>query len=236
MENSKIPYHVGIIMDGNRRWAKEHGLKTSDGHKEGYNTIKEISKHIYKEGVKILSIFAFSTDNFKRDDEEVTSLMNLFIKGFKELKKTYNEDNIKLVFSGRREPLRKDVLKAMDEIVESTKNNTGGILNICINYGGQIEIVDTTKKLIKKVQNNELNIEEITEETFRQNLYNDLPPIDLLIRTSGEKRLSGFMLYNSAYAELVFTDLYFPDFKMNELQKALKEYSDRDRRFGGTKK
>lgn len=236
MENEKIPYHVGIIMDGNRRWAKEHNLKTSDGHKEGYNTIKEISKHIYKEGVKILSIFAFSTDNFKRDDEEVTSLMNLFIKGFKELKKTYNEDNIKLVFSGRREPLRKDVLNAMDEIVESTKNNTGGILNICINYGGQTEIVDTTKKLIKKVQNNELNIENITEETFRENLYNDLPPIDLLIRTSGEKRLSGFMLYNSPYAELYFTDKYFPDFKMDEVKKALEEYSSRDRRFGGTKK
>lgn len=236
MNEKNIPYHVGIIMDGNRRWAVEHGNKKSDGHKEGYNTIKEISKHIYKEGVKILSIFAFSTDNFKRSEKEVTYLMDLFIKGFKELKKTYNEDNIKLIFSGKREPLRKDVLKAMDEIVESTKNNTGGILNICLNYGGQAEIIDTTKKLIKKVQNNEINIDEITEETFRQNLYNDLPPIDLIIRTSGELRLSGFMLYNSPYAELYFSELYFPDFKMNEVKKALEEYSKRERRYGETKK
>lgn len=236
MNEKKVPYHVGIIMDGNRRWARSNGLKNSDGHKEGYNTIKEISKHIYKEGVKILSIFAFSTDNFKRSDEEITYLMNLFIKGFKELKKTYNEDNIKLIFSGRREPLRKDVLKSMDEIVESTKNNTGGILNICINYGGQAEIIDTTKKLIQKVQNKELEVDEINEETFSKNLYQDLPAIDLLIRTSGELRLSGFMLYSSAYSELYFSKLYFPDFKMNEVKKALEEYNLRDRRFGGTKK
>lgn len=236
MNEKKVPYHVGIIMDGNRRWARSNGLKNSDGHKEGYNTIKEISKHIYKEGVKILSIFAFSTDNFKRSDEEITYLMNLFIKGFKELKKTYNEDNIKLIFSGRREPLRKDVLKSMDEIVESTKNNTGGILNICINYGGQAEIIDTTKKLIQKVQNKELEVDEINEETFSKNLYQDLPAIDLLIRTSGELRLSGFMLYSSAYSELYFSKLYFPDFKMNEVKKALEEYNLRDRRFGDTKK
>ena len=236
MNEKKVPYHVGIIMDGNRRWARSNGLKNSDGHKEGYNTIKEISKHIYKDGVKILSIFAFSTDNFKRSDEEITYLMNLFIKGFKELKKTYNEDNIKLIFSGRREPLRKDVLKSMDEIVESTKNNTGGILNICINYGGQAEIIDTTKKLIQKVQNKELEVDEINEETFSKNLYQDLPAIDLLIRTSGELRLSGFMLYSSAYSELYFSKLYFPDFKMNEVKKALEEYNLRDRRFGDTKK
>lgn len=236
MTDKKIPFHVGIIMDGNGRWATEKGKKRSEGHKEGYNTIKEISKHIYKEGVKILSIFAFSTDNFKRSEEEVTYLMNLFIKGFKELKKTYNEDNIKLVFSGRREPLRKDVLEAMDDITESTKNNTGGILNICINYGGEAEIVDTTKKLIKEINNGNLTIDDINEETFRKNLYQDLPPIDLLIRTSGELRLSGFMLYNTAYSELYFTDLYFPDFKMEHLKKALAEYSKRNRRFGKSKK
>jgi len=234
MEEKKVPYHVGIIMDGNRRWAISNGLKKSEGHKEGYNTIKEISKYIYKEGVKVLSIFAFSTDNFKRDDDEITSLMNLFIKGFNELKKTYNEDNIKLIFSGRREPLRKDVLKSMDEIVESTKNNTGGILNICINYGGQAEIVDTTKKLIKKVQNKELSVEDITEETFRENLYQDLPPLDLIIRTSGELRLSGFMLYNSTYAELYFSELNFPDFKFEKVKEVLEEYKNRNRKFGGS--
>lgn len=236
MEELKIPKHVGIIMDGNGRWATERGLSRSEGHKAGYNAIKEISKNIYQRGVKILSIFAFSTDNFKRSDEEVNNLMNLFIKGFKELQKTYNKDNIKLVFSGRREPLRKDVLKAMDEIVSNTKDNTGGILNICLNYGGQAEIVDTTKKLINKVLNGEIAIDDIDTEVFRENLYQDLPPIDLLIRTSGELRLSGFMLYNSAYAEYYFTDTYFPDFDMNEVDKAIYAYNKRDRRFGGVKK
>lgn len=231
----KIPNHVGIIMDGNGRWAKMRGLPRSKGHEAGYKAIKEISKHIFKRGVKILSIYAFSTENFKRSDEEVNNLMNLFIKGFKELQKTYNEDNIKLVFSGRREPLRRDVLNAMDEIVNSTKDNTGGVLNICINYGGQPEIVDTTKKLISMVQNSEIKLEDIDEEVFRKNLYQDLPPIDLLVRTSGEMRLSGFMLYNSAYAEYYFTDVYFPDFNMEELEKAIDAYNGRDRRFGGVK-
>lgn len=236
MEEYKIPNHVGIIMDGNGRWATNRGLSRSEGHKAGYNAIKEISKHIFKKGVKVLSIFAFSTDNFKRDDKEITYLMDLFIKGFKELQETYNEDNIKVVFSGLKEPLRADVLDAMDKIMENTKNNTGGIFNICINYGGQSEIVNTTKKLIEKVQNKELNIEDINEETFRQNLFQDLPPLDLIIRTSGELRLSGFMLYNSAYSEYYFTDTYFPDFNMEEIKIAFDAYNKRERRFGETKK
>ncbi len=236
MKDEKVPNHVGIIMDGNGRWATKRGLKRSEGHKAGYETIKELSKVVFKKGVKVLSIYAFSTENFKRDDEEVNYLMNLFIKGFKELKKTYNEDNIRLVFSGRREPLRKDVLKAMDEITDSTKNNTGGILNICLNYGGQAEIVDTTKKLTLKVSSGEIGVDDIDEEMFRKNLYQDLPPIDLLIRTSGEYRLSGFMLYNSAYAEYYFTDILFPDFNKDEFMKAIDDYKNRDRRFGGVKK
>ncbi len=236
MNNENMPTHVGIIMDGNRRWAEKHGLKKSNGHKEGFKTIKELSKIIFKRGIKVLSIFAFSTDNFKRDEDEIDYLMNLFIKGFKELQKTYNEDNIKLVFSGRREPLRKDVLKSLDEITEKTKNNTGGILNICLNYGGQIEIIDTTKKLIEKVNRNEIDIDDINEEVFRQNLYQDLPPLDLIIRTSGELRISGFMLYNQAYAEYYFTETLFPDFKEQEFFKAIEEYKNRNRKFGGNKK
>lgn len=236
MEEYKIPTHVGIIMDGNGRWATSRGLKRSKGHKAGFEAIKELTNQVFKLGVKVLSIYAFSTENFKRDEEEVNYLMNLFIKGFKELKKTFNEDNLKLVFSGRREPLRKDVLASMDEITEDTKNNTGGILNICLNYGGQAEIVDTTKKLIELVENGTLNIEDINEETFRKNLYQDLPPLDLIIRTSGELRLSGFMLYHSNYAEYYFTDTYFPDFKIDEFKKALDAYNKRDRRYGAIKK
>lgn len=236
MEEKKIPTHVGIIMDGNGRWATSQGLSRSEGHKAGYETIKNILKVIFKKNVKVLSVFAFSTDNFKREEKEVTYLMDLFIKGFKELQKTYNEDNIKIVFSGLREPLRKDVLESMDKLMEETKNNTGGIFNVCLNYGGQVEIVNTTKKLIEKVQKGELTIDDINEETFRQNLFQDLPPLDLIIRTSGEFRLSGFMLYNSAYAEYYFTDTYFPDFNVEELDKALDSYNKRDRRYGGTKK
>ena len=236
MEEKKIPTHVGIIMDGNGRWATSQGLTRSEGHKAGYETIKNILKVIFKKNVKVLSVFAFSTDNFKREEKEVTYLMDLFIKGFKELQKTYNEDDIKIVFSGLREPLRKDVLESMDKLMEETKNNTGGIFNVCLNYGGQVEIVNTTKKLIEKVQNGELTIDDINEETFRQNLFQDLPPLDLIIRTSGEFRLSGFMLYNSAYAEYYFTDTYFPDFNVEELDKALDSYNKRDRRYGGTKK
>ena len=233
--NDNLPNHIGIIMDGNGRWAKMRGLSRSKGHEAGYKVIKEISRLVFERGVNILSIFAFSTDNFRRSDEEVNNLMNLFIKGFKNLQ-THKKDNIKIVFSGRREPLRKDVLKAMDEITNSTKGNTGGILNICINYGGQAEIVDTTKKLISMVQNGDIYIDDINEEIIRRNLYQDLPSIDLLIRTSGEKRLSGFMLYNSAYAEYYFTDLYFPDFTMEELEKAIEVYKKRDRRFGDVKR
>lgn len=236
MEDYKIPTHVGIIMDGNGRWATSRGLSRSEGHRAGYNALKEITKNVFKKGVKVLSVFAFSTDNFKRSDEEVNYLMNLFIKGFKELQKTYNEDNIKIVFSGRREPLRKDVLEPMDKIMESTKDNTGGIFNICLNYGGQAEIVDTTKKLIEKVNSGELTIDDINEEVFRKNLYQDLPPLDLIIRTSGELRLSGFMLYHSAYSEYYFTKTYFPDFTMDEFEIAIDAYNKRDRRFGGVKK
>ena len=228
--------HVGIIMDGNGRWAQARGLKRSEGHKAGFEAIKSLGKEVFKKGVKILSIFAFSTENFKRSEEEVNYLMNLFVKGFKELKKTYNEDNIKIVFSGRREPLRSDVLKSIDEITESTKDNTGGILNVCLNYGGQAEIVDTTKKLIEMVKNRTIEVSDINEELFRANLYQDLPSIDLLIRTSGEFRLSGFMLYNSQYAEYYFTDTLFPDFNVEEFDKALEEFKSRDRRFGGIKK
>lgn len=236
MSDKKVPRHVGIIMDGNGRWATLRGLKRSEGHKAGYETIKNLSKVVFKKGIEVLSIYAFSTENFKRSDEEVNYLMNLFIKGFKELKKTYNEDNIRLVFSGRREPLRKDVLKSMDEITEATKDNTGGTLNICLNYDGRAEIVDTTKKLIEMVNLGKLEAQDINEEIFRQNLYQDLPPVDLLIRTSGEYRLSGFMPYNSSYSEYYFTNVLFPDFNIDEFDKALNAYNKRDRRFGGIKK
>jgi undecaprenyl diphosphate synthase len=235
MEKLKIPYHVGIILDGNGRWATERGLKRSEGHKAGFETLKILSKHVFTRGVKVLSVFAFSTENFNRTKDEVDYLMNLFLKGFKSSIKEFNKNNIKVVFSGRKEPLSDKVYKSMKSLEKETLNNTGGILNICLNYGGQTEIVDTTKKLINDVLDGKIKAEDITPEIFMKNLYNDLPPIDFLIRTSGEIRISNFMLFSLAYAEMYFPHTYFPDFKEDEFDKALEEYTKRDRRFGKNK-
>ena len=147
-ENLKIPTHVAIILDGNGRWAKEKGKKRTEGHKEGYKTLKKISKYILHNGTKYLSVFAFSTENFSRPEEEVNYLMNLFIQGFKKDSKFFNEENIRVIFSGRKEPLRPDVIEAMRVMEKDTLNNTGGILNICLNYGGRAEIVDAVNKII----------------------------------------------------------------------------------------
>lgn len=229
LDNIKIPCHVGIIMDGNGRWAKERGLNRSKGHEAGYKTLKTTAKYILDSGVKVLSVFAFSTENFNRPKEEVDFLMNLFIKGFKKDTTFFNKENIKVVFSGRKEPLKKDVIEAMEYLSKSTKNNTKGILNICLNYGGRSEIVDAVNHIIKD------NLKEVDEEVINNYLYNKLPDIDLLIRTSGEVRISNFMLWQLSYAELYFTKCYFPDFNQEEFDKALLEYTKRDRRFGSVK-
>lgn len=229
LDNIKIPCHVGIIMDGNGRWAKERGLNRSKGHEAGYKTLKTTAKYILDSGVKVLSVFAFSTENFNRPKEEVDFLMNLFIKGFKKDSAFFNKENIKVVFSGRKEPLKKDIIKTMEYLSESTKNNTKGILNICLNYGGRSEIVDAVNHIIKD------NLKEVDEEVINNYLYNKLPDIDLLIRTSGEVRISNFMLWQLSYAELYFPKCYFPDFNQEEFDKALLEYTKRDRRFGSVK-
>lgn len=235
MENNelKIPEHVAIILDGNGRWAKKRGLKRSFGHKAGSDNLKKISKYIFSKGVKILSVFAFSTENFKRDKEEVDFLMNLFVNDFRKLVK--KDDDVKIVFSGRRENLRDDVLKTIDDVTEQTKNKTGHILNICLNFGGRADIVDATKKIVLDVQNGNIDVDKIDEELFGKYLYNNIPNIDLLIRTSGEVRISNFMLYQSAYAEMYFPDTLFPDFDKKEFDKAILAYNNRDRRFGGIK-
>ena len=235
MENIVIPKHVGIIMDGNGRWAKMRGRKRSFGHLEGSKTLENIALYAIECGVQVLSVYAFSTDNFKRSKEEVDYLMNLFITMFNKKMKKIKDNDIKVIFSGRKEPLRNDVLVSMDKIVEETKNNKRGILNICLNYGGQEEIVDATKKIVELVNNGELNIGDIDKNSFYKYLYNDLPPLDLLIRTSGEYRLSNFMPYQSTYSEFYFTDTLFPDFNSQEFDRAIDSYNKRDRRFGNAK-
>lgn len=229
--NLKIPNHVAIIVDGNGRWAKEKGLPRSMGHDAGFKRLKEITSYAFNKGIKVVSVYVFSTENFKRSKEEVDHLMNLFVNGFKK-DKFYLKENIKVVFSGRKEPLRQDVLEAMDGIVDCTKNNTNGILNICLNYGARSEIIDATKKIVNEVENGKLNIDEINEEMYHKYLYQDLPDVDLMIRTSGELRLSNFLLWQNSYAEFYFPKTYFPDFTKEEFDKAIVEYTSRDRRFG----
>ena len=230
------PEHVAIILDGNRRWAKRRGLPQLKGHQKGFDNILDLAPYIIDKGVKYLSVFAFSTENFKRTVEEVKYLMDLFVDMFKkECDKIHNE-NIKVVVSGRKENLRPDVLEAIEHIVEKTKNNTKGTFNVCLNYGGQQEIVDGTKRIVKDVQNGNLSIDEIDEKLMYKYMYNELPPIDLLIRTSGEERISNFMIYSLSYSEMYFTEICFPDFNREEFEKAIDSYNSRERRFGGNKK
>lgn len=233
MNHLKIPKHMAIILDGNGRWAKEKGLSRSEGHVAGFNNLQKIVPYVFSLGIEYLSVFAFSTENFKRSEKEVSFLMNLFVNKFKDEMKFYQEQNIKVIFSGRKaSPLPKNVIKAIEELSTMTENNTGGVLNVCLNYGGQSEIVDATKQIALAVSSG-MDIEEVTEGLFSKYLYQDLPPIDFLVRTSGENRISNFMLWNLAYAEMYFPSVYFPDFDEMEVDKSILEYTSRDRRYGG---
>lgn len=223
-----IPNHVAIIMDGNGRWATRQGLKRTQGHYAGYKRLKQTAIYILNKGVKYLSVFAFSTENFKRSKEEVGYLMDLFVKAFKKEKTFFKDNNIRIVFSGRKDPLSDEILKIMADMEEDTKDCTGGVFNMCINYGGQAEIVDASIKIAELYKEGKINKEDITTETYYKYLYNDLPPVDLLIRTSGEIRISNYMLYSISYAELYFTDTCFPDFDESEFDKALEDYQSRN--------
>lgn len=229
------PEHVAIILDGNRRWAKKRNLSSLKGHQAGAKNLEKLASYIIDKGVKYLSVFAFSTENFKRSEEEVKYLMDLFVNWFKHEYNKFHNENIRVIFSGRRENLREDVIEAMEYITEKTKNNTKGTLNVCLNYGGQQEIADGTKRIAADVRDGKLNIDDIDEKLLYKYMYNELPPIDFLIRTSGEERISNFMIYELSYAEMHFPDVCFPDFNEEEFEKAIDEYNKRERRFGGNK-
>ncbi len=233
MNELKIPNHIGVIADGNRRWAREKGLKSIDGHKAGVENIEKLFSYMIDCGVKVVSAYVFSTENFKRSSEEVKLLMDMAVNKFKTFSKKYNAENIKIIFSGKKTGLRSDVLEAMEVVAEKTKNNTRGTINFCFNYDGNEEIVDATKKICDDVNKGLLDINDLNRENFTKYLYQNLPPVDLVIRTSGEMRTSSFMLWESAYSELYFCPKYFPDFKEQEFEQALIEYNKRDRRFGG---
>lgn len=233
--NLIIPKHIGIIVDGNGRWATERGLPRSMGHKVGAENLKKVCLYLDELGVKYLSVYVFSTENFKRDNKEVDFLMDLFVKMFKSEFDEIIKRGIKVVFSGRRDRLRKEVLEAMDYLEEATSKNKGSCLNICLNYGGQSEIVDMTKKVCQMYKDGKITLDDIDVDFVSKNLYQDLPPVDFLIRTSGELRLSNFLLYQASYAELYFPKTYFPDFKEEDVLKAIEEFNKRERRFGGNK-
>ncbi len=232
MQNIKIPNHVGIIVDGNGRWAEEKGFKRSKGHEKGFINLQELVPYIYSKGVNYISAYLFSTENFSRSAKEVSFIMNLLTSKIKEILSFCTKNNIKAVVSGRKENLTKSIINTLNKLEEETKGNTK-IFNICFNYGGKAEIIDATKKIIQDIKEEKLNINELGEQKYEEYLYQKLPPIDLLIRTSGEMRLSNFMLYQNAYAEFYFPKTYFPDFKKEDFDKALEEYTKRDRRFGG---
>jgi len=213
-------------MDGNRRWAKEKGKNTLEGHMAGVNRITTLAEYIFSKGVNYLSIYAFSTENFNRKEDEVKYLMGLAIKSFRDKTDDLHKKNIKIVFSGRDKPLSDEILDIIKKVEEKTSNNTGGCLNICFNYGGRYELIDAFEKI--KESGVEINV-----DTFGKYLYHDLPDLDYVIRTSGEVRMSNFMLWQASYAELYFPEVYFPDFDEIEFDKAIEEYNSRIRRFGG---
>ena len=228
----KIPHHVAIIVDGNGRWAKERGLSRMKGHDAGFKNLKKLGKYILSKGIKVLSVYVFSTENFKRSDDEVSHLMDLFVLMYQRDKNFFMKNNIKVVFSGRDAPLPKRVIDARNKLADLTKDNTGGIFNVCLNYGGRAEIVDATKKII----HDGIVEDKINEEVFSHYMYQDLPDVDLMIRTSGELRLSNFLLWELSYAEFYFPNIKFPDFKEKDFDDAIIDYTKRDRRFGGIKK
>ncbi len=229
--------HVGIIVDGNGRWAKQRGKSRSEGHLAGSKMLERIILHAARTtDIEVLSLYVFSTENFKRDKDEVNYLMNLFMKWFSVSSRKYKKDDLKIIFSGRKEPLSDEVYNSMKKLEERTKDHKGMIVNFCLNYGGRAEIVDASKKIAEELKEGKIKEEDITEEYFSSKLYNKLPDVDYVIRTSGEQRISNFLLWEISYAEFLFTPEYFPDFDEEKFDIAIKKYYDRDRRFGNAKK
>ena len=229
-----IPQHIAIIMDGNGRWAKEKGKIRLFGHANGYKRIYPIIEHCKNIGVKYVSLYAFSSENWSRPNSEVAGLTKLLKVAIKQQIKKMGEEGIRFAVSGRVDELGKTEKEFIDFATETTKHNTDITLNLCFNYGGRNEIVDATKKICEKVKNGEMNIDNITPETFAQNLYHpEIPDPELLIRTAGELRISNYLLWEIAYSEIYVTDIYWPDFTPAELDKAIENYNRRERRFGG---
>ena len=230
-----IPNHIAVIMDGNGRWAKKKGKERIQGHKKGILSVRKLVEEASKINISYLTLFAFSTENWKRPKNEVSTLMDLIVLSLDKELKTIIENKIKLNAIGDINSLPKEVKKKLKETIEKTKNNRKLTLTIAINYGGKEEITNAVNTIINKVKKNIILEEKVDEELINTHLYsNNLPDVDLLIRTSGEKRISNFLLWKISYAELYFTNILWPEFSKNDFNKALNNYQKRERRFGKT--
>ncbi len=226
-DTAKPLRHLGLILDGNRRWAKAKNLPTLEGHRHGLEVFKDISLEAFDRGVEFVSAYIFSTENWNRTQEEVSYLMGLVLKAVEKHLDTFHDAGIRLVHLGSREGLSDKVLAAIDRSIDKTKQNTKGTLALCFNYGGQQEVIDAANTAIKSGKL------KLTPEDIEQNLYTpDVPALDLVIRTSGEQRLSGFMLWRSSYAEMLFVEKNWPDLTKEDLHNAIDWYDSRQRRFG----
>ena len=231
----KLPQHLAIIMDGNGRWAKQKGFLRTIGHENGATAVKRTVEQCARLGIPYLTLYAFSTENWNRPKFEVDMLMKLLVKALKKEVKSLHENNIKLNAIGNLDLLPSSVRKELTEVLEKTKNNTRLTLSLALSYGSRNELLEATKELCNKVKNNIISIDAIDESVINKHLYtHNLPDVDLLIRTSGEQRISNFMLWQIAYAELYFTEVLWPDFSNEHLHHALETYQNRERRYGKT--
>lgn len=234
-ESHKLPRHLAIIMDGNGRWAKAKGKPRTFGHEQGVRAVKETVESAAAMGIKYLTLYAFSTENWNRPKYEVDILMKLLIKSLKKELKTFQEHNIRLNAIGALDTLPKKAARELEEVIEQTSKNNKMTLSLALSYGSREELLQAVKSISVKVKNNIISSENIDETIINTHLYtHDLPEVDLLIRTSGEQRISNFLLWQIAYAELYFIDDYWPDFSKQHLEQALLNYQNRERRFGKT--
>ena len=235
LDLANLPRHIGFIMEGNGRWAKKRLLPRTAGHSAGSKTFKKIARYCNEIGVKFLTVYAFSTENWRRPQSEVDAIMDILRKYLKD-STNFKSENIRLRFIGDRTALPKDIQQLMLNAEKESENATGLTCNLAVNYGGRDEIVTAIKKIAQKVNSGEMSTDDITEQTVTQNCYTDyMPDPDLIIRPSGEYRLSNFLLWQSAYSEFWFSDILWPDFKPEHLDEAIVAFQQRDRRFGGVK-
>ena len=232
-EKENLPKHIAIIMDGSRRWAKAKGKPSGFGHKEGAKVLEKIVRYANKIGIEHITVYAFSTENWKRAEEEVSTLMALFQSYLDDYSKRADSENIKVKIIGNRKGLSEKMVSSIEKCMERTKNNTVIVFNIALNYGGREELLNVTYKIAEDVKNGKLQPEEITEKDIEKYLYTaGQPDPDLLIRTSGEKRLSNFLPWQLSYSEFLFIDKNWPDFTEEDLNQAIEEYQKRTRKFG----